>query len=233
MLAIGVSVALVVATTYIAYGQPLGGGPAWVVEPAAGVEVDGPEVELARDILEDRLGALDIEARLSIEDDGRIRVQVPADADESLVDRVLGSVGLLEFTPVPSACALEVIPDAPQPACLDEAEPLFDGTEIALARIGQDPTTAEIVVSLELKETGARLFDEHAGQVYDSPNPNERLFAIVLDGTVVSAPSINAPRFGGAAQISGNFSLEEAGALVAALQAGRVLPYAVSVSGEA
>lgn len=233
MLAIGVSVALVVATTYIAHGQPLGGGPAWVVEPAAGVEVNGPQVELARDILEARLSALEIEARLSIEEDGRIRVQVPADADERLVDRVLGSVGLLEFTPVPSGCAPMVIQDAPQPACLDAAEPLFDGTEIAEARIGQDPTTGEIVVSLELKETGARLFDEHAGQVYDSPNPNERLFAIVLDGVVASAPSINAPRFGGAAQISGSFSVDEASALVAALQAGRILPYTVSVSAEA
>ena len=50
----------------------------------------------------------------------------------------------------------------------------------------RDLQTGEIVVNLELKETGARLFDEHAEEHYLEQ------FAIVLDGVVESAPSINA-----------------------------------------
>ena len=94
------------------------------------------------------------------------------------------------------------------------------GVEIGSAAIGQDQTTGEIVVNLELKSTGSRLFDEYADEVYRFPNPNDRLFAIVLDGIVESAPSINAPRFGGQAQISGNFTVEEATNLVTVLKFG-------------
>ena len=128
--------------------------------------------------------------------------------DAGLVERVLGSVGLLEFTPVPPGCILFIEPDEPAPRCLAGAEPLFDGTEVAAARVGQDQTTGEIVVNLEFKEAGARLFDEHAQEHLGDH------FAIVLDGIVETAPSINATRFGGQAQISGLFTVEEASALV-------------------
>ena len=45
------------------------------------------------------------------------------------------------------------------------------------------PTTREIVVDMELKDTGARLFDEYAAEHYGEQ------FAIVLDDIVMSAPS--------------------------------------------
>ena len=194
-----------------------------------------PEIlEQTRTIIENRVNATGVAEPIVVtQGEDRISVELPGVEDESDIRGLIGTTGVLEFTPVPSACAAQVVQDAPQPQCLDDAEPLFNGTEIAAARIGQDQTTGEIVVNLELKETGSRLFDEYADQVYQYPNPNDRLFAIVLDGTVASAPSINAPRFGGNAQVSGNFTLDEASALVAALQAGRSLPYDVSVSTEA
>lgn len=234
-IAIGVSVLLVVAAAYAAEPDVYDtwpAGQAYVVQPASDGLATAEDVALTRDILEARLTALAIEARLSAGDDGRITVELAEDADEDLVYRVLGSVGLLEFTPVPASCAIEVLQDAPQPACLDETEPLFDGREVATARIGLDRATGQIVVNVELTDTAARLFDEYAAQVHDKPDPYDRLFAIVLDGEVASAPSINAPRFGGQAQISGDFTVDEASALVAALQAGRSLPYAVSVSAK-
>ncbi len=71
------------------------------------------------------------------------------------------------------------------------------------------PPTREIVVDLQLKDTGARLFDEYAAEHYGEQ------FAIVLDDQVMSAPTIQATRFGGQAQISGGqggFPVEEANA---------------------
>ncbi len=100
---------------------------------------------------------------------------------------------------------------------MQDIEPLFTGVEIASAAIAQDQTTRELVVDLQLKETGARLFDEYAADHYGEQ------FAIVLDGQVMSAPAIRATRFGGRAQISGGtggFTASEAQSLVTVLKFG-------------
>ena len=47
-----------------------------------------------------------------------------------------------------------------------------------------------------------------------------RRFAIVVDGIVLSAPVMRASRFGGEAQISGNFTTGDVAALVAAIGSG-------------
>ena len=73
---------------------------------------------------------------------------------------------------------------------------------------------ASLAVDLELKETGANLFDDYAKAHYD-----ER-FAIVLDGKVISAPTINATSFNGRAQISGSFTTETMNDLVTVLKFG-------------
>ena len=75
-------------------------------------------------------------------------------------------------------------------------------------------TTGEIVVNLELKDTGA------GSSTSTPPSTSVEQFAIVLDGVVESAPSINASRFGGQAQISGNFTVDEANNLVTVLKFG-------------
>ncbi|MGD8685102.1 MAG: protein translocase subunit SecDF, partial [Chloroflexota bacterium] len=175
-----------------------------------------PEIlEQTRTIIENRVNATGVAEPIVVtQGEDRISVELPGVDDEGDIRSLIGTTGVLEFTPVPAGCIGEVVQDAPAPECLAEAEPLFNGTEIAAARIGQDQTTGEIVVNLELKETGARLFDEHAEEHFGD------FFAIVLDGVVESAPSINARRFGGNAQISGDFTVEEATNLVTVLKFG-------------
>ena len=175
-----------------------------------------PEIlEQTRTIIENRVNATGVAEPIVVtQGEDRISVDLPGVDDEADIRNLIGTTGVLEFTPVSAACAAEVFQNAPQPECLDATDPLFNGTEIDAARIGQDQQTGQIVVNLELKETGARLFDEHAAEhLYEQ-------FAIVLDGIVESAPSINASRFGGQAQISGDFSLEEATNLVTVLRFG-------------
>ncbi len=95
-----------------------------------------------------------------------------------------------------------------------DVEPIFDGTEIAAARIEQDQSTSAIIVDLELQDTGARLLDEYAAD-----HMGEQ-FAIVLDGIVESAPMIRAARFDGQAQISTDFTIEQATNLITIMRSG-------------
>jgi preprotein translocase subunit SecD len=172
-------------------------------------------LEQTRTIIENRVNATGVAEPIVVtQGQDRISVELPGVDDEGDVRSLIGTTGVLEFTPVPASLFNAQLQDLPLPEEMLDVEPLFNGTEISAARIGQHGTTGEIVVNLELKETGARLFDEHADAHY-----GER-FAIVLDGIVESAPSINATRFGGQAQISGDFTIEEATNLVTVLKFG-------------
>ncbi|MFV2063318.1 MAG: protein translocase subunit SecD [Chloroflexota bacterium] len=175
-----------------------------------------PEIlEQTRTIIESRVNATGVAEPIVVtQGQDRISVELPGIEEEGDIRRLIGTTGILEFVPVPRQFFNQVNQGVPLPVGMEDTEPLFTGVEIANARFGQDQTTGEIVVNLELKETGARLFDDFAAE-----NLGER-FAIVLDGIVTSAPTINAPRFGGSAQISGNFTIEEANSLVTVLKFG-------------
>ncbi len=67
-------------------------------------------------------------------------------------------------------------------------------------------------VSLELDPEGAKIFDEVASQ-----HKGDRM-AIILDGEVLSAPTLQSNFYGGHAQITGHFSDKEARDLASALE---------------
>ncbi len=77
-------------------------------------------------------------------------------------------------------------------------------------------------VSLKFNSLGARLFDEATAK-----NIGKQI-AIVLDGVVISAPVVQQRISGGSAQITGNFTTQEAGRLAIMLKAG-ALPVNVEV----
>jgi preprotein translocase subunit SecD len=146
----------------------------------------------------------------------RISVELPGVEDEADIRNLIGATGVLEFMPVPPELQ-GLVGEGPLPEGMQDIDPLFTGIEIDSATIAQDQTTRELVVSLQLKDTGARLFDEYAADHYGEQ------FAIVLDGDVMSAPVIQATRFGGSAQISGGtggFAPSEAQSLVTVLKFG-------------
>ena len=114
-------------------------------------EVTTEILEQTRTIIENRVNATGVAEPIVVtQGEDRISVELPGVDDESDIRSLIGTTGVLEFKPVPSACATEVFQNAPEPECLAEVEPLFNGTEIDAARIGQDPQTSEIVVSLEI-----------------------------------------------------------------------------------
>ena len=115
----------------------------------------------------------------------------PPEEDEATATvALLGSAGQMGFVLAPAELTGEVI---------EEAVATFQG---------------EWIVNLSLNDEGALLFDQMAVANY------ERQVAIVLDGVVESAPTINAVEFNGQAVISGSFDEAEAKNLALVLRFG-------------
>ena len=74
---------------------------------------------------------------------------------------------------------------------------------------------------------GAKKFATSTQSLSAQQAPNDQ-FAIVLDGVVISAPSVNEPILGGSAVISGSFTADEARALAQVLKYG-ALPVSLEV----
>jgi|GEM_PF-6209388 len=137
----------------------------------------------------------------------------PGTEEADQVLGLIGTTGVLEFMPVPPEFQ-GWIGEGPLPDGMQGIEPLFTGVEIAGATIAQDDDTGGVVVDLQFKEAGARLFDEYAADHFGEQ------FAIVLDDEVMSAPFLNARRLGGEMQISDDFTMEEASELITVLRFG-------------
>ena len=88
------------------------------------------------------------------------------------------------------------------------------GDLLSDAKVSIDTRFSEPYVSLSFNTAGAKLFEEVTGA-----NVKKRL-AIILDNTVYSAPVIQEKIAGGNAQITGNFTMEEAKDLSIVLKAG-------------
>ena len=132
--------------------------------------------------------------------------------------RAVADNGPKEFEPDPVKGEKLVDPDL---------KPLFSGDQIASCNVATDQGGAR-VVAFTLKDEGANLF-----ATWTSDNIGS-YFAIVLDGTVVSAPYIQSAITGGEGQISGGgaagFPLAEATNLVTVLKFGS-LPFPIAEIG--
>lgn len=127
-----------------------------------------------------------------------------------------GSEVLFQHKKIGETGAIEKVP------FLVRKEILLTGDSLSDARVAVDSQYNEPYVSLTFDATGARIFKRVTTQ-----NVKKRL-AIVLDGNIHSAPTINEPITGGKAQISGGFTYEEAVDLAIVLRAG-ALPAPVTI----
>jgi SecD/SecF fusion protein len=105
-----------------------------------------------------------------------------------------------------------------------EKDPVVTGDRLLSASVGFDQY-GQPIVQLQFDDEGAKIFDRATFQ-----NIGKRL-AIVLDGKVHSAPVIRDRIPNGQAQISGNFSAQEASDLALVLRAG-ALPAPVVIEEE-
>ncbi|QOG12104.1 protein translocase subunit SecD [Arcobacter sp. FWKO B] len=99
--------------------------------------------------------------------------------------------------------------------------PILTGEDVVDARVVFDETN-QPVINFTLSSAGARIFGD-----FTAKNIGNRL-AIVLDGKVYSSPVIRERIGGGSGQISGGFSVMEAGNVAIALRSG-ALPASVEM----
>lgn len=155
----------------------------------------------------------------------RILIQVPGVGSAEELKKIIGTTAKLTFHPVLGAPTADSTPPAGErvivlPSVDNENEfyrleptPVVTGEDLSDAQPAFDQNGSPSV-TFRFNPTGGRKFG-----VYTSENVGT-LFAIVLDGKVISAPVIREPITGGSGQISGDFSIEESTRLAILLRAG-------------
>ncbi len=179
----------------------------------------GPgDMAVIKDIVERRVNQTGVSEPLVVtQGSDRVVVELPGVTDPESIRRLVGQTGRLEFVPLGSTPAQEG-----QVLDLAATPPLFAGEEVQSATVGTDQN-GRPAVDFVLKENGARLFGDYTTQHVGE------YFAIALDGTVISAPTIQSAIPDGRGQITGGtggFPPKEAQNLVTILKFGS-LPFPI------
>ncbi|MBM1222380.1 protein translocase subunit SecD [Ponticoccus sp. SC2-23] len=154
----------------------------------------------------------------------RILVQVPGVGSAQEVKDLIGTTAQLTFNPVITRTtdpATNVAPDEILAPSLDEEgvffvlerAPVVSGEELVDAQPSFDQN-GRPAVSFRFNPSGARAFGDYTAENIGAP------FAIVLDGEVISAPTIQSHIPGGSGIITGRFTAEESTNLAVLLRAG-------------
>lgn len=171
----------------------------------------------------------------------RIVVQVPGLQNPEALKSLLGKTAKLEFKLVDVSAdpaelsqgrapvGSQVLPYPTNPSGVPfiavKRQVMISGDQLIDAQQGFDQQNNEPVVNIRFDGAGGRKFARVTTENVNRP------FAIILDGTVLSAPNINEPILGGSAQISGSFTVASANELSIALRSGK-LPVALTVVEE-
>jgi preprotein translocase subunit SecD len=188
-------------------------------------------VDQTIEVLRRRIDALGTtEPNIQRQGNDRVLVEVPGLQDTNRLKELLGTTAKLEFRMVAEAGAnpadIDMLPQTDQAGTLPiEKHVMVQGEDLTDAQPGFDQRTSEPVVNFRFNIRGGQQF----GQV-TSENVG-KLFAIVLDNKVISAPRILGPITGGSGQISGRFTVEQANNLSILLRAG-ALPAKLSIVEE-
>ena len=167
----------------------------------------------------------------------RILVQVPGLSDPQRLIAILGQTAKMNFRlvdtsttaqqvlathKVPAGSEVLYMVDNPEVPILVQRRVMVGGDSLIDAQPGFDSRNGEPVVNFRFDSTGGRIFGEVTRDNVGKP------FAIVLDNKVLSAPRINEPIMGGAGQISGSFTVQQANDLAVLLRSG-ALPVPLKV----
>jgi len=188
-------------------------------------------VDQSIEVIRRRIDALGTrEPSIQRQGDDRIIVQVPGLQDPEQLKTILGQTAKLEFRlvaePGQSPAETEELEQTDQSGKISiEKQVMVQGEDLTDAQPGFDQRGGEPVVNFRFNIRGAQKFGE-----VTSKNVG-RLFAIVLDNKVISAPRILTPITGGSGQISGHFTVEQANNLSILLRAG-ALPAKLNIVEE-
>lgn len=136
----------------------------------------------------------------------RVIVELPGVKETSDAIEIIGQTAQLTFAEFEGEVQGEEEPTV--------KETDLTGADLKKAEVTFDRTTGKPVVSLEFTQEGATKFTEITRRNVGKPVP------ILLDNQTVSVPVVQQEITGGQAQITGDFSIEEAERLAVQLNAG-------------
>ncbi len=228
-------------------------------DPAAGrfrLVLSVPEVNRLRDLavrqgvetIRNRVDQFGVaEPTITRQGEDRILIQLPGVQDPERAKALIGKTALLEFKLLDEQTSVEDALAGRLPETSEvvyqrrvdkdskterrvpyvvQKRTLLTGAELTRAEVQADPNSpGNWQVAIEFNATGARIFGEVTEQ-----NVGRHL-AIILDGTLYSAPRINERIPGGRAVITGQFTVDEARDLAIVLRAG-ALPAPVKILEE-
>jgi preprotein translocase subunit SecD len=174
--------------------------------------------------------------------ENRIMLQLPGVQDPGRMKELLGTTAKLTFRFIDPSMSVEqakathvppgddILPasesDREGPAeYLVRKRVMVSGENLKNAQPGFDPRSNRPMVTIRFDSIGGRRF---ADATRDNVG---KLFAIVLDNKVISAPRIDEPILGGSAQISGSFTVQQTQDLALLLRAG-ALPAPMTIVQE-
>ena len=160
----------------------------------------------------------------------RILVELPGLEDPARIKSLLGKTANLTFQFVSSndhdTFGTEILEFYNSIDKLSVSKRIIlNGDNLVDAKPRMDTQNNETIVSFTLDRVGAKKFGRATTQ-----NVGKQL-AIILDGKIISAPSIREPIVGGSGQISGNFTFQSATDLALLLRSG-ALPAPMNIIEE-
>jgi preprotein translocase subunit SecD len=178
------------------------------------------------------------EAQVIPEGEDRIVIQLPGFKEQQRAIALVSQVALLEFKLVDEGVSID---EAMKGNIPDDAQLLFEvSTDRQTGKTAKTPMVVKkralltgdkiksAKVNFESRQGGAAVsvsFDAQGTKIFDritAENVKRRL-AIILDGNIKSAPVIQERISGGEAQITGNFTAEEASDLAVVLRSGALV----------
>ncbi|MCX7831306.1 MAG: protein translocase subunit SecD [Actinobacteria bacterium] len=174
-------------------------------KPAPGTPVTKESLDRAKFILNQRVDKLGVaEVQITVQEPDNIVIELPGIKKPQEALEVLGKVALLEFKEVLGT-------DEKGNAKLGKT--LLTGKYLKNAQVSFDQF-GKAKVDMEFTDEGAKKFEEITARYVG------KQIAIVLDGKVMSAPRVIEKISGGRAEITGNFTIDEAKRLAIVLQTG-------------
>ena len=191
-----------------------------------------------RDVIERRINVLGVsEPIIHIEDgsngDHRLVVDLPGVTDVKKATETIGETPVLEFkteNPNPPKTPTNNATVGADGKVVLNVDPFADkyiatqltGRYLQKSSLEFNQSTRQATVVLQFNDEGAKLFEE-----LTKANVGKTI-AIYLDGQVISAPTVRQAISGGRAEITGNFTPDEAKTLVGRLNSG-ALPVPIAL----
>ena len=215
----------------IRWGIDIKGGVEATFQPAGGVVATPEQLESAKAVIETRMVSNNITdyELYADESSGKIIVRFPWKEDETEFNaeksiEEISATASLTFRPGNGYESIEYTDDGSQvmktPTGETAATVLLDGSYVESAEAGviNENGSSQYVVSLTFNEEGKELFKE-ATTTYLN-----QTISIWMDDTMLSYPTVQTVISDGKAQISGDFTAEEATKLASQISAG-ALPF--------